>query len=70
MHIELTLSSVARLEGITVREWTIATRGSKQQGARSKGSGVVALDERTGETLEFGAGLWSWRRAGRGGCTR
>jgi len=56
MYIELTLSSVARLEGITVREWTIATRLAREQGSKGASvTGVVALDERTGQTLEFGA---------------
>jgi len=52
MHIELTLSSVARLEGITVREWTIATELALEEG---RVTGVVALDERTGERLDIGA---------------
>lgn len=55
MHIELTLSSVARLEGITVREWTIATRVARSKDQVARVTGVVALDERTGETLEFSA---------------
>ncbi len=55
MHIELTLSSVARLEGITVREWMQATQvaSSKEQGARV--TGVVAMDVRTGAVEEIDA---------------
>jgi L-aspartate oxidase len=55
MHIELTLSSVARLEGITVREWTQATRVARDKEQGTGVTGVVALDERSGETREYRA---------------
>jgi L-aspartate oxidase len=55
-HIELTLSSVARIEGITVLEWTQAVelrldgRG-KEEGERVRG--VRAMDVRTGEVTDY-----------------
>jgi L-aspartate oxidase len=68
-HIELTLSSVARQEGITVLEYTIATAltrspspASRERGAYSAASreggtsqvgGIRALDTRTGEVREY-----------------
>ena len=58
-HIELTLSSVARLEGITVLEWTQAVdakmeegRGKKEEG-RPRIVGVRAMDVRTGEVTDY-----------------
>jgi L-aspartate oxidase len=54
-HIELTLSSVARLEGITVLEYTIATEilvertGGQPPGIRA----VLALDTRTGKRADY-----------------
>jgi L-aspartate oxidase len=56
-HIELTLSSVARQEGITVLEHTIATEVLKEQGARSqeqaRGVGIRALNTRTSASTEY-----------------
>ena len=63
-HIELTLASVARLEGITVLEHTIATEllGDRSQepgarvGARSQEQGaraIRALNTRTGERTDY-----------------
>lgn len=52
-HIELTLSSVARLEGITVREWTIAVEAVTGGGRSARVQGVRAFDVRTGERMEF-----------------
>lgn len=62
MYIELTLSSVARLEGVTVREWTqaVALRpgevagGGVQVGGR-RVAGVRALDEKAGELVDIDA---------------
>jgi L-aspartate oxidase len=51
-HIELTLASLARQEGTTVLEHTIATGvRSKEPGARVEG--IRALDTRTGEGSEY-----------------
>ena len=67
-HIELALASVARLEGITVLEHTIATEvlwelgtGNREPGAGSKGQGaravgVSALNTTRGERTEYAAG--------------
>jgi L-aspartate oxidase len=52
-HIELTLSSVARAEGITVREHTIAT-GIRLDGGRV--SGVFALDASAARPMEYRCG--------------
>ncbi len=58
-QIELTLSSVARLEGITVLEWTQAVdlrvegNGKWEMGNRI--SGVRAMDVRTRETTDYSA---------------
>jgi L-aspartate oxidase len=55
-HIELTLSSVARLEGITVLEWTQAIALScegKGKGEGGRVCGVRAMDVRTGETTDY-----------------
>jgi L-aspartate oxidase len=49
-RIELTLSSVARLEGITVLEQTIATGVLLEDGAAI---GIGALDAATGERTEY-----------------
>jgi L-aspartate oxidase len=49
-HIELTLSSVARLEGITVLEWTQAVE-LRLDGGRVRG--VRAMDVRTGEMTDY-----------------
>jgi len=49
-HIELTLSSIARLEGITVLEYTIATEILRDNG---RATGVRALDERSGESAFY-----------------
>jgi L-aspartate oxidase len=49
-HIELTLSSVARLEGITVLEWTQAI-ALRLDGGRVRG--VRAMDVRTGEVTDY-----------------
>ena len=51
-RIELTLSSVARMEGVTVCEYTAATE-IMLEGARA--AGVRAVDVRTGEFAEYGA---------------
>lgn len=64
-YIELTLSSVARQEGITVLEYTIATEillatageagaGPGVEGAGRIARGVRALDERSGQATEYG----------------
>ncbi|HUF52680.1 MAG TPA: L-aspartate oxidase [Dehalococcoidia bacterium] len=53
-HIELTMTSVARLEGITVLEHTIAlevTRGEEQE---ARVTGVRALDKQTGTVSDYG----------------
>jgi L-aspartate oxidase len=56
MHIELTLSAVARLEGITVREWMIATRIATEHGSKgASATGVEAMDVRSGEVETIGA---------------
>ncbi len=54
-HIELTLSSVARLEGITVLEYTIATEIlAERSGAQPPGvRAVLALDTRTGKRADY-----------------
>jgi L-aspartate oxidase len=49
-HIELTLSSVARQEGITVLEHTLATEILMTNG---RAEGIRALNSRTGETNEY-----------------
>jgi L-aspartate oxidase len=61
-QIELTLSSVARLEGIDVLEWTqaVALRRDEGNGKWEMGSGpriigVRAMDVRTGETTDYDA---------------
>jgi len=51
-HIELTLASLARQEGITVLEHTIAI-GVRRQEPGVRIEGVRALDTRTGEVNEF-----------------
>jgi L-aspartate oxidase len=55
-HIELTLSSVARLEGITVLEWTQAVElrlDGKGKGEAGRVCGVRAMDVRTGEMTDY-----------------
>ncbi len=55
-HIELTLSSVARLEGITVLEWTQAIALSREGRGKEEGGrvcGVRAMDVRTGEVTDY-----------------
>jgi L-aspartate oxidase len=49
-HIELTLSSVARQEGITVLEHSLATEIITTDG---RAGGIRALNTRTGETTEY-----------------
>jgi L-aspartate oxidase len=55
MHIELTLSSVARLEGITVREWTQATEIARSKDQGQGASGVFARNVRGGNVEQIGA---------------
>lgn len=62
MHIELTLSSVARMEGITVREWTQAvelvldeTDKPTNRQTRRQVVGVRAMDVRSGEIVKYSA---------------
>jgi L-aspartate oxidase len=57
-HIELTLASLARHEGITVLEFTIATAivngtRNKEQGTGTRVSGIRALNTQTGEESEY-----------------
>src|SRR3990172_7400598 len=55
-HIELTLSSVARLSGITVLENTLAAEiliGTRNQEPGTRGEGVRALDTRSGRAAEY-----------------
>jgi len=58
-QIELTLSSVARLEGITVLEWTQAValrrEGNRKSEIGHQACGVTAMDVRTGETTDYDA---------------
>jgi L-aspartate oxidase len=51
-HIELTLASLARQEGITVLEYTLAT-GVRSQEPGARVGGIRALDTRTGEAREY-----------------
>jgi len=55
MHIELTLSSVARHEGVTVLEYTIATGLEHGTRNREQGrvAGVRALNTETGEVRDY-----------------
>jgi len=50
-YIELTLSSVARQEGITVLEYTIATEVLRGEGGQA--AGIRALDTRTGQRRAY-----------------
>jgi len=55
-HIELTLASLARQEGITVLEYTIATEimtGARSQEPGARAKGVRALNTETGEVSEY-----------------
>ncbi len=57
-RIELTLSSVARLEGITVLEYTIATEitvGARHDAPLRRATGIRALNTLTGESAEYAA---------------
>ncbi len=55
-HIELTLSSLARLSGITVLEYTLAAEilvGGPSTGSGRAVRGIRALDERSGESTDY-----------------
>ena len=56
MHIELTLSSVARHEGVTVLEYTIATEilvGAHHDAPQPLATGVRAQNTQTGERTDY-----------------
>jgi len=55
MHIELTLSHVARHEGVTVLEWTIATQLETRDGEPQTrtATGVRTLNTRTGDSRSY-----------------
>ena len=55
-HIELTLSSIARQEGITVLEHTMATEivgGRREEEGGGRVDGIRSLNTQTGETTEY-----------------
>jgi L-aspartate oxidase len=62
-HIELTLSSVARREGITLLEHTMATEIVQSDG---RVAGIKTLDTGTGETAEFTCGALIFATGGAG----